>query len=347
MTRQTWVAFVAALVFVSLAAAMVLVPVPFVAWSPGDTHNTLQTEPQMIKISGAPTYPTTGNLDLVTVSETSADSRLTLPQAIFAYWRSHHDVLPRESVYPPGKTAGEVEGESVEMMTSAQGDAVVAGLREAGVPVKPMPVVAGVTVGGPAHKILKPGDLFVTIDGQPAKKVADVGKLISRHKAGETVAVTVLRDRKQTVRLKVPVVANTQRPKDVMVGITVSTGFSYGPDISFDLGQKIGGPSAGLMFSLAIYDRLTPGSLVGDRHIAGTGTITPSGEVGAIGGIQEKIGAAEKSGATVFLVPEVNCADLAGLDTDLNLIRVEKLAGAVTAIKALNDPTGSNRTPRC
>ena len=73
--------------------------------------------------------------------------------------------------------------------------------------------------------------------------------------------------------------------------------------MTVNLGQDIGGPSAGTAFALAIYDKLTPGPLLDGKHVAGTGTIDALGQVGAIGGIQQKIAGAKNDGATVFLVP--------------------------------------------
>jgi PDZ domain-containing protein len=101
------------------------------------------------------------------------------------------------------------------------------------------------------------------------------------------------------------------------------------------------------VFAIAIYDKLTPGPLLQGRHIAGTGTITPQGQVGAIGGIQEKIAAAEKADATAFLVPAPNCKDVTGLDTDLRLIKVTTLKDGIEAISTFNTPGGDARTPRC
>lgn len=346
MTRQTWVAFVSALVFVSLAIVMVAVPVPFVAWSPGGTHNTLQTKPAMIKIKGIETFPTTGRLDLTTVAQTSAGSRLTLPQAVFAYWLPHRDTLPRTSIYAPGKSVEQVESEEAEMMETAQSQAVVAALRAADEPVTEMPVVNSVTVGGPSQGILKPGDLVVSVDGSKVKTPNEVSERVLAHKAEDDVTFTVLRNREE-LTVQVPVVRGNSESGRVTVGITISTGYSYDPDISFDLGQKIGGPSAGLVFSLAIYDRITPGELLGDRHVAGTGEITAGGDVGPIGGLQEKIGAAEDAGADTFLVPAANCEDLTGLETDLTLVKVSHLGDAVGALEELKTPDGTNRIPHC
>jgi Lon-like protease len=131
VTRQTWTAFVSALAFICLAVLLVLVPVPFVSWSPGGTRDTLGNVGQepMIKVQGTDTYPTTGQLDMTIVAVTPADARLSLPQALLAYWLPHRDVLPRDAVYAPGKSAEEVENEDADMMETAQDDAVVAALR--------------------------------------------------------------------------------------------------------------------------------------------------------------------------------------------------------------------------
>ena len=96
------------------------------------------------------------------------------------------------------------------------------------------------------------------------------------------------------------------------VGIVPGTGFTFPFDVHVNIDPDIGGPSAGLMFSLAIYDTLTPGSLTGDELVAGTGTIPDDGSVGPIGGIQQKIVAARDDGAELFLVPPDNCADALG-----------------------------------
>ena len=119
------------------------------------------------------------------------------------------------------------------------------------------------------------------------------------------------------------------------------------PDISFDLGQQIGGPSAGLVFALAIYDKITAGALLAGRHVAGTGTITPSGDVGSIGGVQQKMASAERAGATVFFVPSGNCADLAGVRTDLTVVKVSTLGEAISQLGVLSVPGGEERVNRC
>lgn len=348
MTRQTWTALVSAAVFIGLAVLLVVVPVPFVTWGPGGTRDTLGAaggEP-LIQVQDAATYPTTGRLDMTVVSVTAADARLSLPQALLAYWLPHHDTLPRSAVYAPGKSAEEVESEDADLMSTAQDDAVVAALRAAGQPVTPMPAVASVTVGGPAHELLLPGDLVVAVDGVTTPDRTAVQSAVRRHRPGDQVSFRVLRQRAETT-VEVRTVASSTEAGVPVVGITLGPGYRYGPRISFDIGQRIGGPSAGLVFALAIYDRITPGPLLEGRHVAGTGTITPSGDVGNIGGLQEKIAGAEDAGAEVFLVPAANCGDLAGLTSDMTLVRVATLQDAVDALRTLDQPGGAERLPRC
>jgi Lon-like protease len=348
VTRQTWTAFASALLFVGLAVLLVLVPVPFVSWSPGaprDTLGSVDNQP-IIQVSGIDTYPTTGRLDMTVVSTTPADARLSLPQALLSYWLPNRDTLPREAVYDPGKSAQQVQDEDAERMETAQDDAVVAALRADGQRVTERPAVYSVTIGGPAHERLRPGDLITAVDGVPTRVEKDVRDRILRHEVGDSVIFTVIRA-KQERRIKVLTAESTTQSDSPVVGITLGKGYDYAPQISFELGRQIGGPSAGLTFALAIYDKITEGPLLGGRHVAGTGTITPTGEVGAIGGIQEKIAGAEKAGATEFFVPAGNCADLAGLRTDIRLIKVNTLHDAIAALEVMDASGGVPALPSC
>ncbi len=347
VTRQTWTAFVAAVAFIVGAILMVVIPVPFVSWSRGTVQNTLgavKSQP-VIKISGITTYPTSGILDLTTVSETRPDSRLTLPEALLSYWLPHRDVLPRDAIYSPGQSADQVKTEQTENMETSQSDAVVAALRAAGQPVVTRLAVSSVTVGGPAYRRLLPGDLILSVNGIRVTSADQVCDQIRAHPAGSKVTFGLLRDKK-TDSVTVTSQTAASGPVSPVVGITVGTGYQYAPDISFDLGEDIGGPSAGLVFSLAIYDKITEGALLDGRHVAGTGTIDATGSVGPIGGIQEKIAGAEDDGAAVFLVPADNCADLAGVKTKMTLIKVDSLPDAIKSLTTL-DAGGSGTLPHC
>jgi Lon-like protease len=348
VTRQTWTAFVSAVIFIALAILLAAVPIPFVTWGPGGARDTLGEidDKSMIQVSGIQTYPTTGQLDMTIVSNTPVDSGLSLPQGLLYYWLAHRDSLPRDSVYPPGKSAEQLQAEDTQMMETAKDDAVVAALRAANKEVTEMPAVYSVTVGGPAHNRLQPGDLIVSVGGEATPDTESVGRQIRRHPIGEHIEFLVLRNDVQT-EVEVTAVESNTQPGVAVIGVTVDTDYRYEPDISFELGRQIGGPSAGLVFAVAIYDKITEGPLLEGKHVAGTGTITAIGDVGRIGGIQQKIAAAESEGATAFLVPSANCGDLAGVETEMTLIRVTTLRQAIGALHDLNRPDRIASIPRC
>ncbi|HVK36857.1 MAG TPA: S16 family serine protease, partial [Microlunatus sp.] len=267
-------------------------------------------------------------------------------EALAAYWLPGRDTLPRDAVFPPGQSADDVTKAEAQMMETSQDDAVVAALRAAGQPVEQRPAVSSVTVGGPAYGKLLPGDLIESVDGVDTPDADAVSDQIRRHRPNEPVDFVVLRDRVKTAAEVVAAESATD-PGLAVVGITVGQGYSYVPRITFDLGQQIGGPSAGLVFALGIYDKITAGELLAGRNVAGTGTITPSGDVGSIGGIRQKLASAERAGATVFFVPSGNCADLAGVRTDLTVVKVSTLGEAISQLGVLGVPGGEERVNRC
>nr|WP_239062463.1 PDZ domain-containing protein [Streptomyces sp. SID13031] len=226
-------------------------------------------------------------------------------------------------------------------MTGSQDSAVAAALQEAKVPFKPK--VSTVSKDSPADGKLKPGDIVLQVDGTTPTQVPQVGELVRKHQVGQDISFLISRaGKQQTVVVKTAATpGDAKRP---MVGITI--GVDSAVKVTVNLGQDIGGPSAGTAFALAIYDKLTDGDLLAGKHIAGTGTIDALGQVGAIGGIQQKIAGAKKDGATVFLVPGPNCeaALHAGVD-GIRLVKITTLHEAIDALKALASGTGD--VPAC
>jgi PDZ domain-containing protein len=343
VTRRTATLVTSIIVLLLTLGLVTVFPVPFVSFSPGPVKNTLgeaKGKP-VIEISGHETFPTTGELDLTTVSVTSPDRELTLPQAMRNWLDPHHDLFPRAIIYPPEQSADEVEQQNTAEMTGSQDSAVAAALQEAGVPFKPK--VSTVSSKSPADGKLKPGDIVLKIDGTTPTQVPQVGELVRKHKVGQDVSFLISRaGKEQTVVLKTAATPGDKtRP---MVGITI--GVESPVKVTVNLGQDIGGPSAGTAFALAIYDKLTDGDLLAGKHIAGTGTIDALGQVGAIGGIQQKIAGAKNDGATVFLVPEPNCEAALHADVDgIRLVKITTLHEAIGALKALASGTGD--VPAC
>lgn len=345
--RRTITIAVSGALLVALVAVAALLPVPYVALSPGPTENTLGAYDgiEVIVIEGEQTYPTEGNLDLTTVSVTRADSELQLLDALKLWADPEVAVVPREQIYPPNVGAEVVRERNAEQMVTSQQNAIVAALRELDIDVLDRVVVHSIVEGAPALGRLEAGDVILAVDGEEVSEVAQVGDLITGHEPGEDVTFTVKRDGEQ-LDVTVATEEATEGEPRAVVGILPAMGFDFPFEVEITLGEEIGGPSAGLLFALGIVDKLTPGALTDGAHVAGTGTIDADGTVGAIGGIQQKVAGARNVGATVFLVPADDCAGAvaAGID-DIQLVRVETLDDARSSLDAIAD--GSPDFPRC
>lgn len=326
-----------AVLLVALVALAWLVPVPYVAMSPGPIENTLGNVDgkPIIKIDGRRTYPTTGKLDLTTVAVTSPDQKLDIAGVIAGWVDPSVAVVPRDFVYPPDQTPAEVQQQNAEQMETSQQSAIAAAMREVGVKVPSAVQVRAVVEKSPAVGRLKAADIIVAVDGTKTTSAQQVVDLVGRHKPGDRIRLSVRRADKP-----LDVTVTTGRAPDdrnrAFVGIQPFDGYDFPFPVTVNLGQDIGGPSAGTMFALAIVDKLTADNLTGGKHIAGTGTIEADGKVGPIGGIQQKIAGAKEGGASTFLVPADNCRAAAGAPTDgIRLVRIATLHDAVTALEAL------------
>ena len=349
VSQQTITAVLSSVAFLALALVLAVVPVPYIAWSPGGTVDLAGTnangEPAL-QVEGLPTTPLNGEVRLTTVSQTRVDSHVGLFEALFSHAMPHRDVLPRKFIYPAGKSDAEVKAKDLQLMTSAQADAVVAALRAAGQPVSELPMVIGVSLSGPALNRLQPGDMITKVDGRAVQTVTDISTGIQAHRVGEPVVFTVERNGKEEM-VTVTSVAAPNNPQQPYIGFRLGVGYRYSPTITYGIDPNIGGPSAGLMFALAIYDLIVQDDLLNGRKVAGTGGISPEGTVHPIGGIQEKIRGAEKAGAQVFLVPEPNCNDLAGLTTSMELVKADTLREAIGGLQKLQTSKDGTGVPRC
>jgi PDZ domain-containing protein len=336
----------AGILVVVLAAIAALLPVPYVALSPGPTTDTLSSvgKTELIRIEGHQTYPTKGQLDLTTVSVLGGPrQRMDIVTALRGWLDDSVAIVPEEQVYPPGESADDVERQSAAEMTESQENATTAALRELGIPVTTRVIVDELSPGSPAKGKLQPGDVVVEVDGEPAMGGSRLRDLITAHKPGDEVQITVLRDGK---RIETTVTTTGADDGRSIVGILTKDDADNPFTVEISL-RDVGGPSAGLMFALGIVDKLTPGALTGGRHVAGTGTIDDAGAVGAIGGIPQKMIGARNAGAKVFLVPEENCAEAVKTAPDgLRLVKVTALKTAVAALDALAKDSSAD-LPAC
>jgi PDZ domain-containing protein len=329
VNHRTWTVVSAGLLALALGVLGATLPAPLVALGPGPTFNTLGEVrgTAVVAVTGVPTYPTAGHLNMTTVSVTD---QLTLFNAIGFWAAGDQQVVPRDTVFPPGKSDEQVQQENTDQFASSEANAEVAALTELKIPTRV--VVSALTPSSPATDLLRPGDELVSVAGKPVSTPREVSDALTGTKPGQSVVIAYRR-RGEQADATVVLGSNPSLPQGFL---GVRPGIEpVGGDITISLGD-IGGPSAGLMFTLAVIDKLTPGELNGGRFVAGTGTIDPDGTVGPIGGIPFKMMAARAAGATTFLVPAANCAEAAANDPDgLSLARVGTLSDALTALDAL------------
>ncbi len=331
------VALVPILAFVALLSA---VTVPFVSLGPGPTFDTLgEVEgKEVVDIEGTDVHPTSGHLNMTTVSQSDG---LTLGHALGLWMSGTEQLLPRDLVYPPDKSKDEVDEENTTDFKRSEDNAGYAAL---GYLKYPMAVtVESVSDPGPSVGKLQPGDAIDMVNNTPVANLEEFTALVKNTKPGDQLIVDYRRKNAPIGTTTITLGANPDRDHGFLgIGVLDAPWAPF--TIEFNL-ANVGGPSAGLMFSLAVVDKLTTGDLNGGKFIAGTGTITGDGKVGSIGGITHKMLAAQEAGATAFLVPADNCAEAKTAHDDaMKLIKVDTLSTAVDALKTYS---AGGEPPHC
>ncbi len=339
MTRRGWTVLVGAVAVVVFAAAMSILPVPYVALGPGYTVDTLGTVngKEIVSIDAA-VSPSRGHLNMTTVSVIDNIDLLT---AIRYWFDDEVAVVPREMVYPSGKNRDQIEKQDAADFVHSQNSAEFAALHQLGYPTQL--TVSTVDKGSPASGKVSVGDVITAVNGTQVNSGKELLDQIDKRKPGQDISLSLQReDKQQTIQLTPREKSGSQKGA---LGFSFTEKQPHPFKISFDL-QGIGGPSAGLMFALAIVDKLTPEDLTGGRFIAGTGEINDAGEVAPIGGITQKMLAVRHKGATVFLTPKDNCREaLRTAPSGLRLVKVTSLDDAVHSLNNLR--TGKGSVPSC
>ena len=335
MSRRSLTLIIAGLATVVALAVAILVPVPYVILGPGPTLNTLGKDPSgqpLITVSGHPVHPTTGHLNLVTVSYVGGPgSDLSIFQAFQAWLSPTEAVVPESELFPPGQSAKQTQQQDTAQMAGSQQTATAAAFTALHIPFQTQVVIVKTVPGTPAAGVLKAGDVVLSVDGTAVHGETSLTSLIASHPAGSALRLSVLRGGK-TLPLTVRTKEVSGRP---VMGVQVTEQYKFPFSVKISVGD-IGGPSAGMMFALGIIDKLTSDNLAGGKFIAGTGEITSSGQVQPIGGIQQKMVGARDAGATVFLAPAANCTDVRGaVPSGLRVVKVSTLSQAMLDLEAL------------
>jgi PDZ domain-containing protein len=349
MTRRTVAGLLALGLIAVLGTVAALRPVGYVIFRPGPTMNVLGSfdGKTIVSVSGHKTYRDDGALRMVTVYAGGPDQRTSLFDVIYSWIDPDRAVLPR-SIYDKGETDASTRQESAVEMTSSQDNATAAARDALGVAFRTEVEVSTVAKDGASAGILQKGDVLLAVNGKTTPDATALVTLIRAIKPGTPTELTIRRagaEKKVTVTTK----ADPDDKNSSRIGVGIRSTFAFPFKVRIKLPGTVGGPSAGMMFALAIYDVLTPGSLTGGATIAGSGEITPDGTVGPIGGIGQKLPAAQRDGAKLFLVAQENCAEAVRSHFDpgkMRLVKVHKLADAIKDLEAWRD-NHDVALPRC
>jgi len=298
-SRHFFVPLLAGLITGSVVLVGLLVRLPYAIFSPGPAHAIFP----ILSIEGAPTYESEGELYFTTIR---INETVNLVTWAWAQLTPNTELVDLDTVRPPGQTDEESHDRNALAMDESILNAQYAALTHVGYTDIPFEGdgarIEEVVPGYPAEGVLEVADLIIEADGVAIAFSEQLGEIVRDRAVGDTVDLRVLRDDEE---LALTVATAGSAEGTPLVGIATSTEnlrFEFPVEIVID-SAGVGGPSAGLMYSVAIVDLLTEGDLTGGHLIAGTGTISPDGSVGQIGGIAEKVVSAIAEGAEYFLAP--------------------------------------------
>lgn len=273
------------------------VELPYIAYSVGpvtDVTNSIAAE-------GVETYRTSGELLMLTV----ITQNVNVFEAVIALFDPTIDLYERQAVRTPGETDEEYRSRVLQQMDDSNFRSIVVALNELGYEMEPIEVVInGLVDGVPAAAVLQLGDTIIEVQGTAVTSIAEIASLVRDLPVGEVISVTVRREAEE-LDLRFELAEREDEPGVAMIGVMLGEIVEAPFELSIRTGN-VGGPSAGMIHTLAIIEALTEGQLTNGHVIAGTGTVNPDGTVGAIGGVRQKVVAAEAAGASYILVPVDN-----------------------------------------
>lgn len=314
--------------------------VPYAAQGPGPTFNTLGDVDgtPVVDVEGTPTDETSGNLNMTTVS---VRTNMTLAQALGRWIGAGDTIVPIDQVLPPDLSEEEMEEANKQSFVASEAAATVAAMRFLG---RPTSVVVHDTVqDSAAAGNLEVGDVISAVDGEDIAQPSQVQDLVRAHAPGDTLRLGIERGGEKK-EVDVTLGASPEDAAVPQLGILMTSAPADGVTVTYNL-NDIGGPSAGMMFSLAVIDKLSPGELNSGKFVAGTGTIAEDGSVGPIGGISHKIEASREAGAELFLAPADNCAEAARADA--GGMTVASVATLDDAVRAMDDFAAGRDVAAC
>ena len=308
--------------------------------SPGTPQNILG---DAISIKGAESFPVNGKLSVTSVMVTNPDSYLTGFDILYGWVTSDQAVLPRVEIYPKNETAEQSNQQGAADMQESQLNATSAALSLLGYKGESKLIINSVNPNSFAFKLLQAGDQIISVDQKILISATQITDYLESKQAGDVVNVKVIRSTSGSASIsppnsnpiEVPVKLSKRDDGSAYIGVNIETKHNFPIDVKIKL-DETGGPSGGLIFALGIIEKLQSEDLVRGRNIAGTGTITDTGEVGPIGGITEKIIGAKKAGVSIFIAPIDNCSDITHpeLLKGIKVVPVATLSEALAVLRA-------------
>ena len=307
--------------------------VPYYALWPGPVEEVAD----LVHIEGGPpVYELNGDVYMLTVSLQEVNAF----EFAQGWIDAEVDLVPREHIRPEGVTPEDHRRKNLRLMDDSKLTAIAVAMDYLGMPVTYSGegvLVMAVAEGAPADGLLEVGDVIVEIADTAVSMRDEAIEAILANQVGDTIAV-VVRRADELIELEVTLVEHTDDPGQPMVGFVPDT-FNLDLDLPFDIEfqtEGTGGPSAGVMYALTLIDLFTADDLVAGNIVAGTGTISRDGGVGAIGGVRQKVVAAQNAGARHVLVPEPNYADaLTVKRDDVEIHAVSTITDAVDVLRGI------------
>ncbi|HJR86367.1 MAG TPA: PDZ domain-containing protein [Acidimicrobiia bacterium] len=321
-----------ALVMAGLLIGAWNVTLPYYAFSPGPVGDALDA----VSASEVEVYLANEELLMLTVSSQEVNPI----EAFLAGIDPTVDLVAREAVRRPDETDEEFVTRNQASMDLSKETAITLALRRLGYEVETISegvLIADVDETAPAVDVLRPDDVITAVDGVTVSFPEDIGAALGDNEPGDVITLELTRA-EESLTTEVELIAREDDPGAPLIGISVAAldpRFEFPFPIDIDAGL-IGGPSAGMMYTLAVMELLGPESLSSGHVIAGTGTIDVDGNVGGIGGVRQKVVAAEAAGAEVMLVPASNYDEALTAPRDgIELIPVATLDEVLDALASL------------
>ena len=313
--KKTLIIFLILLIAIFSSA---LIPTNYYFMSPGPPY---QWE---IEYGEVENFVFEGNLFQLTVRRDEANALIYAWSLI----NDSYDLYPREVILPKGVSPNELTEISIQNMRTSENVAIAVALNNLGYEIETKGdgvSVVGLLDNSPVKDKLKKGDVLNSINNIEIFSATEFISTLRTYSIGERVSIGLLREVdgvKEQLYIQTTLIEHVEYKNEPMVGFlatTVNERFDFPFVIDIKTGN-VGGPSAGLMMALNVYNNLIPEDITNSRIIAGTGTIEIDGSVGPVGGIKQKIIAAKRAGAELILVPVANFDEAKPFETDKTLI---------------------------